>query len=97
MNPLACTVLSKIQIKKFNEIAQTEQLADRVQIANKEALVDYMWGRELIDLFLNSLNGESVLRNLLICFVPRLPPLYSIASSLSAHSRGSSYCFCGSV
>ena len=42
MNRLACTVLSKIQIK-FNEIAQTEQLTDILQIANKEALVDYMW------------------------------------------------------
>ena len=51
MHRLACTVLSKIQIKKFNEIAQTEQLTDLLQIANKDALVDYMWGRELIDLF----------------------------------------------
>ena len=52
MHRLACTVLSKIQIKKFNEIAQAEQLTDLLQIANKDALVDYMWGRELIDLFL---------------------------------------------
>ena len=51
MHRLACTVLSKIQIKKFNEIAQTEQLTDLLQIVNKDALVDYMWGRELIDLF----------------------------------------------
>ena len=42
MNRLACTVLSKIQIKKFNEIAQAEQLTDLLQIANKDALVDYM-------------------------------------------------------
>ena len=52
MNRLACTVLSKIQIKKFNEFAQSDKLNDLLQIANKDALVDYMWGRELIDLFL---------------------------------------------
>ena len=44
MNRLACTVLSKIQIKKFNEFAQSDKLADLLQIANKESLIDYMWG-----------------------------------------------------
>ena len=87
MNRLACTVLSKIQIKKFNEIAQAEQLTDLLQIANKDALVDYMWGRELIDLFLefpqqriNAQEFDGLLR-------PMPPRLYSIASSLSAHTE----------
>ena len=53
MYRLACTVLSKIQIKKFNEIAQSDRLADLLKIENKDDLVDYMWGRELIDLFLD--------------------------------------------
>ena len=52
MNRFACTVLSKIQIKKFNEFAQSDKLNDLLQIANKDSLVDFMWGRELIDLFL---------------------------------------------
>ena len=51
MNRLACTVLSKIQIKKFNEFAQSDKLAALLQIANKESLIDYIWGRELSDLF----------------------------------------------
>jgi sulfite reductase (NADPH) flavoprotein alpha-component len=52
---LACTVLSKIQIKKFNELAQSDKLADFLKIENKESLIDYLWGRELIDLFLELL------------------------------------------
>ena len=85
MHRLACTVLSKIQIKKFNEIAQSDRLAVLLKIENKEALVDYMWGRELIDLFieypqsgLNAQDFTGLLR-------PMPPRLYSIASSLSAH------------
>jgi sulfite reductase (NADPH) flavoprotein alpha-component len=85
MHRLACTVLSKIQIKKFNEIAQSDRLADLLKIENKEALVDYMWGRELIDLFieypqsgLNAQDFTGLLR-------PMPPRLYSIASSLSSH------------
>ena len=58
MNRLACTVLSKIQIKKFNEFAGSENLPDLLQVTNKDALVDYMWGRELIDLFWNFLNPK---------------------------------------
>ena len=85
MHRLACTVLSKIQIKKFNEIAKSDRLADLLKIENKDDLVDYMWGRELIDLFieypqsgLNAQDFTGLLR-------PMPPRLYSIASSLSAH------------
>ena len=85
MHRLACTILSKIQIKKFNEIAQSDRLADLLKIENKDDLVDYMWGRELIDLFieypqsgLNAQDFTGLLR-------PMPPRLYSIASSLSAH------------
>ena len=84
---LACTVLSKIQIKKFNEFAQSDKLNKLLQIANRDSLVDYMWGRELIDLFtefpqsgISALDFVSLLR-------PMPPRLYSIASSLSAHTE----------
>ena len=85
MNRLACTVLSKIQIKKFNEIAQAEQLTDLLQIANKDALVDYMWGRELIDLFLEFPQNGMSAQEFVGLLRPMPPRLYSIASSLSAH------------
>mgnify|MGYP001234769389 FL=1 len=87
MNRLACTVLSKIQIKKFNEIAQSEKLADLLQIANKQNLVDYMWGRELIDLFLEFPQAEISAQDFVGLLRPMPPRLYSIASSLSAHAE----------
>ena len=50
-NRLACTVLSKIQVKKFNELAGSEKLTGMLEPANRDAFADYLWGRELIDLF----------------------------------------------
>ena len=85
LHRLACTVLSKIQIKKFNEIAQSDRLADLLKIENKEALVDYMWGRELIDLFLEYPQSGLNAQDFTGLLRPMPPRLYSIASSLSAH------------
>ena len=87
MHRLACTVLSKIQIKKFNEIARSEQLSDLLQIANKDSLVDYMWGRELIDLFLEFPQSGLSAQDFVGLLRPMPPRLYSIASSLSAHAE----------
>jgi sulfite reductase (NADPH) flavoprotein alpha-component len=87
MNRLACTVLSKIQIKKFNEFAQSDKLNDLLQIANKDRLVDYMWGRELIDLFLEFPQPGMSAEDFAGLLRPMPPRLYSIASSLSAHSE----------
>ena len=87
MNRLACTVLSKIQIKKFNEFAQSDKLTDLLQIANKESLIDYMWGRELIDLFLEFPQAGMDAQSFIGLLRPMPPRLYSIASSLSAHPQ----------
>jgi sulfite reductase (NADPH) flavoprotein alpha-component len=87
MNRLACTVLSKIQIKKFNEFAQSDKLNDLLHIANKDRLVDYMWGRELIDLFLEFPQSGMSAQDFVGLLRPMPPRLYSIASSLSAHSE----------
>ena len=86
LHKFACTVVSKIQIKKFNEIAQMSALEELLKIENKQALIDYMWGRELIDLFKEySQQGLSV-QDFIALLRPMPPRLYSIASSLSAHS-----------
>ena len=85
MHRLACTVLSKIQIKKFNEIAQSDLLADLLKIENKDDLVDYMWGRELIDLFIEYPQSGLNAQDFIGLLRPMPPRLYSIASSLSAH------------
>ena len=87
MQRLACTVLSKIQIKKFNELAQSDHLTDLLQVANKDALVDYMWGRELIDLFLEYPQSGISAQEFVNLLRPMPPRLYSIASSLSAHEQ----------
>ena len=81
----ACTVLSKIQIKKFNELAQVSALDDLLKIENKEALIEYMWGRELIDLFKEYPQGELSVEDFVGLLRPMPPRLYSIASSLSTH------------
>ena len=87
MQRLACTVLSKIQIKKFNELAQEDHLTDLLQPGNKDVLVDYMWGRELIDLFLEYPQSGISAQEFVNLLRPMPPRLYSIASSLSAHEQ----------
>ena len=84
-NRLACTVLSKMQIKKFNEFAQSEKLANLLELVNKDDLVEYMWGKELIDLFLEFPQPEMSAQDFVCLLRPMPPRLYSIASSITAH------------
>ena len=86
LHQFACTVLSKIQIKKFNEIAQVQALEELLKIENKQDLIDYMWGRELIDLFKEFPQSSLSVDDFVGLLRPMPPRLYSIASSLSAHS-----------
>jgi sulfite reductase (NADPH) flavoprotein alpha-component len=86
LHKFACTVVSKIQIKKFNEIAQVSALEELLKIENKQALIDYMWGRELIDLFKEYPQQGLSVQDFIALLRPMPPRLYSIASSLSAHS-----------
>ena len=86
LHQLACTVLSKIQIKKFNQIAQVPELEEFLKIENKQDLVDYMWGRELIDLLKDYPLPNLAVSDFVGLLRPVPPRLYSIASSLSAHS-----------
>jgi sulfite reductase (NADPH) flavoprotein alpha-component len=85
INRLACTVLSKIQIKKFNEIAQDSKLEELLQPANRDAFADYLWGRELIDLFMEFPQQGIEADDLVGLLRPMPPRLYSIASSIKAH------------
>jgi len=87
LQKFACTVLSKIQIKKFNEIAQLDTLEELLKIENKQALIDYMWGRELVDLFKEYPQQGLSVEDFIALLRPMPPRLYSIASSLSAHSE----------
>ena len=86
-NDLACTVLSKIQVKKFNELAQSENLNQLLEPANRDAFADYLWGRELIDLFLEYPQAGISADCLVGLLRPMPPRLYSIASSIKAHAE----------
>lgn len=86
-NDLACTVLSKIQVKKFNELAQSEKLNQLLDSANRDAFADYLWGRELIDLF-HEYPQAGISADCLVGLLRPMPPrLYSIASSIKAHAE----------
>jgi len=87
LHKFACTVLSKIQIKKFNDIARVPALEELLKIENKNDLVDYMWGRELIDLFKEYPQQGLAVEDFVSLLRPMPPRLYSIASSLCAHSE----------
>lgn len=82
---LACTALSKIQVKKFNEIAQSDILSNLLQLKNKNQLSNFIWGRELIDLFLEFPQKGIEAQDFIEFLRPIPPRLYSIASSLAAH------------
>ena len=87
VNLLACTVLSKIQVKKFNEIANSEKLAGLLEPVNREGFADYLWGRELIDLFIE-FPQQGISPDEFIGLLRPMPPrLYSIASSIKAHNE----------
>ena len=84
---LACTTLSKIQIKKFNEFAKSDKLTDLLLPANRDAFADYLWGRELIDLFIEFPQQGMSAANFVGLLRPMPPRLYSIASSIKAHEE----------
>ena len=84
---LACTTLSKIQIKKFNEFAKADKLTDLLLPANRDAFADYLWGRELIDLFLEFPQPGMSADDFVGLLRPMPPRLYSIASSIKAHEE----------
>jgi sulfite reductase (NADPH) flavoprotein alpha-component len=84
---LACTTLSKIQIKKFNEFAKSDKLTDLLLPANRDAFADYLWGRELIDLFIEFPQQGMSADDFVGLLRPMPPRLYSIASSIKAHEE----------
>jgi sulfite reductase (NADPH) flavoprotein alpha-component len=80
---LDATAISLPVLKRYNEIAQDAKLA--ALIADKEALKDYSWGREIIDV-LTDFPAKTLTADQLAGTMRKLPPrLYSIASSPKAH------------
>ncbi|MDG1300823.1 MAG: assimilatory sulfite reductase (NADPH) flavoprotein subunit [Opitutae bacterium] len=82
---LDATAISLPVLKRYNEIALNEQLAELIDPANKAKLNDYIHGREIIDVLVDFPASE-ITANQLTSTMRKLPPrLYSIASSLKAH------------
>ena len=80
---LDATAISLPVLKRYNEIAQDDKLA--ALITDKEALKEYTWGREIIDI-LTDFPAKSITADQLAGTMRKLPPrLYSIASSPKAH------------
>lgn len=82
---LDITALSKPVLNRYNEIAQSKEL-DRI-INEKEALNEFIAGRDLADLLV-AFPAEALTAQGLVSSLRKLPPrLYSIASSLKAHEE----------
>lgn len=82
---LDLTALSKPVLNRYNEIAQSKDLD--ALINDKEALLDFIEGRDLADL-LKAYPVQELKAQALVECLRKLPPrLYSIASSLKAHDE----------
>jgi len=82
---LDLTALSKPVLNRYNEIAQSKKLD--ALINDKEALHEFIEGRDLADL-LAAYPAKELNAQALVECLRKLPPrLYSIASSLKAHDE----------
>ncbi|MDP0494597.1 MAG: assimilatory sulfite reductase (NADPH) flavoprotein subunit [Verrucomicrobiota bacterium JB024] len=79
------TGLSKNILKKYNEKAGSDKIAQLLDPDNGEELHKYLWGRQIIDMLedfpIKGLSGAEF-----VSILRKMPPrLYSIASSFRAH------------
>lgn len=83
---LDITSLTLPVIKRYNEIARDAKLDELLDPVNKKDLQEYLYGREIIDLF-HEFPAKEITADALVGILRKLPPrLYSIASSPQAHS-----------
>ncbi|MEO0794765.1 MAG: assimilatory sulfite reductase (NADPH) flavoprotein subunit [Verrucomicrobiota bacterium] len=79
------TGLTKNIVKKYNDLAKSDELTALLANGAKEKLQDYLWGRQLCDLLVDhpvsGLNAKEF-----VGLLRKMPPrLYSISSSMKAH------------
>ncbi len=84
-NDLDITALSKVLVKKYQELTQSADLLTLINDPDTEKLTNYVYGRDLADLIRDypctTLTPEG-----LVSILRKIPPrLYSIASSIKAH------------
>lgn len=80
------TGLSKHLLGKYAPFAKNKQLERLLQDDNAAKLQEYIYGREIRDLFLDFPPADNLSTDQFLGLLRKLPPrLYSIASSLKAH------------
>ena len=80
------TNLTRPFIKKYAALTENAALETLLESEQKEALMAWMWGRELRDLFLEYPPERPLTSDQVFSILRTQPPrLYSIASSLKAH------------
>jgi|TARA_B110000037_G_scaffold212998_2_gene266597 sulfite reductase (NADPH) flavoprotein alpha-component len=80
------TSLSKALMKKYAPLAKNTALDGALDDANAAKTKDWLWGRELRDLFLEYPPTAPLTLDQLLKMLRKQPPrLYSIASSIAAH------------
>lgn len=80
------TSLSKAFIKKYAPLAKHKGLDKLLEDAGKDQLSDWLWGRELRDLFYEFPPADPLSVDQFLGLLRKAPPrLYSIASSIKAH------------
>lgn len=81
---LDITALSRKVVTAYQEMTGSPVLADLLSEDRKEEFKNFLWGREIVDLFeIEPFKGSA---QELVSILRKLPPrLYSIASSIKAH------------
>jgi sulfite reductase (NADPH) flavoprotein alpha-component len=80
------TSLSASLMKKYAPLAGNKELDGFLEPENKDCLKDWLWGREIRDLFREFPPARQLPVEAFLGLLRKMPPrLYSIASSLRAH------------
>ncbi|KAF0096237.1 MAG: cysJ [Puniceicoccaceae bacterium 5H] len=80
------TSLSRSLVRKYLPFAKNKALDKMLEDENKEKLSEWLWGREIRDLFAEFPPADSLTVDQLLNLLRSQPPrLYSIASSLRKH------------
>ncbi|WP_031435165.1 assimilatory sulfite reductase (NADPH) flavoprotein subunit [Methylomarinum vadi] len=79
------TTPTRPMLQKYAALINNAELARLLDEAHKQALADYLYGREIIDVVTDFPGGELNPQDFIGCLRKLPPRLYSIASSLKQH------------
>jgi sulfite reductase (NADPH) flavoprotein alpha-component len=81
------TSLSPQVLEKYNAFAQSDTLTDLLQAEKRSELMDYIYGREVIDIVTEFPVSGLAPADLVGCLRKLAPRLFSVASSLKAYEE----------